>query len=58
MEILTFLLSSAPEWLEVDATTGRISGTPSLEAAGKYEVILHVINNRGGTVLSRNLSWK
>ena len=47
-EILIFSLTKAPGWLKVDAATGELIGTPTLDAIGQHEVILCVTNNKDG----------
>jgi hypothetical protein len=47
-ELLTFLLIDAPDWLELDATTGELTGTPTPGALGRHEVVLRVTNDKGG----------
>jgi hypothetical protein len=48
-EELTFALTKAPAWLAVDPQTGKVTGTPGPDAAGKHAVVLKVSNSRGGT---------
>ena len=47
-EYLSFELVKAPEWLEVNTQTGKISGTPGTDALGEHEIILRVTNSKGG----------
>jgi len=44
-EVLTFSLNSAPGWLEIDAATGKISGTPPRDTIGMHEFTLRVTNS-------------
>jgi hypothetical protein len=46
IEKLTFALRKAPAWLNLDAKTGALSGTP--DAAGKCHVELEVRTQFGG----------
>ena len=48
-ENLTFSLTKAHDWLQINATTGELTGTPKRDDVGEHEVILRVINDKGGT---------
>jgi len=47
-ENLTFALTKSPDWLEINAATGELTGTPTSDAVGQHEVILGVTNDKGG----------
>ena len=38
-DLLSFSISNKPSWASLSATTGRLSGTPSIAQAGMYESI-------------------
>lgn len=42
-----FALAVAPDWLSIDASTGRVQGTPGLTAVGAHNVTVRVTDDRG-----------
>jgi len=48
-EELTWSLVKAPKWLTIDSATGRITGEPGPDAAGKHSVVVRVTNNKQKT---------
>jgi hypothetical protein len=48
-DTLIFYLQSAPSWLQIDDSTGLVSGIPSYENAGDTVVTILVADGHGGT---------
>lgn len=46
-EYLTFTLSQSPEWLKIDAETGKLSGKPEVSDIGSHNIILGIVNSKG-----------
>jgi hypothetical protein len=50
-EKLTFALADAPPWLQIDAATGQIAGTP--DKAGEHSFAVVVTNDKDGRAEQR-----
>jgi len=48
-DTLTFYLQSSPSWMQIDDSTGLISGIPLYKNAGDTTVTILVADGRGGT---------
>jgi hypothetical protein len=53
-DALGFSISNKPEWLQFDAATGRLQGTPGMDHVGEYQDIrISVTDGRKSTRLPR-----
>lgn len=48
-DTFTFTLSSLPNWLSFNATSGTLSGTPTSDDVGAYPIILNVSDGKSTT---------
>ena len=46
----TFELTQAPDWMSIDAKTGRVAGRPGPQAAGTQRAVLRVADDKDGAV--------